>query len=169
MPQFRPGAVAYHLHSFSARTLASAIFGGPAAADRRGATATRVAPKSLTSKPLRIPNFSFPIRHARLSFLAKPLNASQAGLSWQNTIIGIPLYRPFRKTSRRRYNELETSKGKNIEWSMLMWINFRLAQGAPARRDREILRSHTSAPKSAVLRRNSAQIYRLRGKLLRRA
>jgi uncharacterized protein (TIGR03790 family) len=165
MVQFRPGAVAYHLHSFSARNLrvADLWWAGPLIA--RGATATMGCTEEPYLQPTPQPNI-FLSRFVMLGFsFGEAAYASQVGLSWQNTVIGDPLYRPFRKTQQERYGELLKSKDKNIEWSMLMWINFRLAQGAPLA---EIEKYYDQAPecaKSAVLQEKLGEIYRLRGKL----
>ncbi len=165
MAQFRPGAVAYHLHSFSARTIrvGDLWWAGPLIAG--GATATMGCTEEPYLQTTPQPNV-FLSRFLMLGFsFGEAAYASQVGLSWQNTAIGDPLYRPFRKTQQERYEQMERSKDKNIEWSMLMWINFRLAQGATLEEIEKYYDHTPQSAKSAVLQEKLGEIYRLRGKL----
>ena len=92
--RFPPGAVALHLHSFSATTVRSPMQGwcGPLIA--RGATAT--------FGNVYEPYLTFTHQpHLLLRALAKGETLGDAafyalrGLSWQEVVIGDPLYRPF--------------------------------------------------------------------------
>jgi uncharacterized protein (TIGR03790 family) len=166
MTTFRPGAIAYHLHSFSARALRvnDAWWAGPLL--DRGATATM----GCTEEPFLQTTPQLHIFMHRLLFqgftFGEAAYASQNTLSWQNTIVGDPLYRPFAKTQQERYEELEARKHPAIEWSMLMWINVRLAQGATLS---EILKFYDANPvtkTSAVLQEKLGEIYKSRGKLI---
>lgn len=92
--QFRPGAVAVHLHSFSAATLLSttANWCGPLLA--RGAAATL----GNVYEPYLSLTANFDIFQDRLMAgftLAESAWMSQRALSWMGVVIGDPLYRPY--------------------------------------------------------------------------
>jgi len=96
LPGFRfpPGAVALHIHSFSAQTLRSATSGwcGPLVA--RGVTATFgnvFEPYlQLTLEPqLLVRALAMGMNLGDATYFAEP------ALSWQTIVIGDPLYRPF--------------------------------------------------------------------------
>jgi tetratricopeptide (TPR) repeat protein len=165
MASFRPGAIAYHLHSFSARTLRvnDVWWAGPLLA--RGATATL----GCTEEPYLEMTPQVHILTHRLLLgkftFGEAAYASQRFLSWQTTVVGDPLYAPFALGQRERYEALEARNDPNIEWSMLMWINVRLAQGAPLS---EILQFYASNPtsNSAVLQEKLGDIYKSRGKMI---
>lgn len=165
MAEFRPGAIAYHLHSFSARALRvdDVWWAGPLLA--RGATATL----GCTEEPYlemtpHVHLLAHRLMFGRFSF-GEAAYACQRSLSWQNTVVGDPLYAPFALGQKERYEALEARKAPEIEWSMLMWINVRLAQGAPLK---EILQFYETNPtgESAVLQEKLGDIYKSRGKLI---
>ena len=92
--QFRPGAVAVHLHSFSAATLLSATANwcGPLLA--RGAAATL----GNVYEPYLSLTANFDILQDRLMAgftLAESAWMSQRALSWMGVVVGDPLYRPY--------------------------------------------------------------------------
>lgn len=166
MAQFRPGAVAYHLHSYSSRNLrvSDVWWTGPLLA--AGATATigyTEEPYLQTTTQMN----AFMWRFVQLGFsFGEAAYAAQPALSWQTTVIGDPLYRPFAKNQKQRYEELEKSKDKNLEWSMLMWVNFRLAQNAPLD---ELLKYYSDTDltrSSALLQEKLGDVYKAKGKLL---
>lgn len=166
MAQFRPGAVAYHLHSFSSRALrvSDVWWAGPLLA--AGATATM----GFTEEPYlqttpQINAFFWRFVHLGFSF-GEAAYASQPVLSWQTAVIGDPLYRPFSKGQKQRYEELEARKDKNLEWSMLMWVNFRLAQNASMDEILQYYRDTELSRQSAILQEKLGDIYKAKGKLL---
>jgi len=55
--------------------------------------------------------------------------ASQSVLSWQTTVVGDPLYRPFNKKPDAQHQEIVQQKSKFAEWSWLRLINMNLANG----------------------------------------
>ncbi|MEI6072829.1 MAG: TIGR03790 family protein, partial [Verrucomicrobiae bacterium] len=92
--RFRTGAVAVHIHSFSAATLRSttANWCGPLLA--RGAAATL----GNVYEPYLSLTANLDIFQDRLMSgftLAESAWMSQKGLSWMNVVIGDPLYRPY--------------------------------------------------------------------------
>ena len=94
--RFAPGAVAVHLHSFSADSLREPLRGWCAPLLERGAAATlgNVYEPYLPLTP-HLDVFEARLRSGRC--FAEAAYASQPVLSWMTTFIGDPLYRPFAK------------------------------------------------------------------------
>ena len=117
-PQFRfqPGAIAYHLHSFSASTVRSASnrWVGPLLARGAAATLGCVAEPYLGLTP----NVS--VFYSKLfsgfSF-AEAAYAAQNSLSWQSTFLGDPLYRPFALPLAQRQNALKAQDSPFYDWA----------------------------------------------------
>jgi uncharacterized protein (TIGR03790 family) len=93
-PQFVPGAVAVHIHSFSAHTLRDANANWAAPLVSRGAAATMgnvyepyldLTPHLDVFNERLLGGFTF----------AESAWMSVKGLSWMTTMVGDPLYRPF--------------------------------------------------------------------------
>ena len=115
--EFMPGAFAYHLHSYSASTLHSANenWTGPLLA--KGATCTLgcVYEPYLSGTPnvaliiarLVMAGFTF----GEAAYAAQPV------LSWQTTVVGDPLYRPYGKSQPMLHAELTRQKNPLLEWS----------------------------------------------------
>jgi len=93
--EFPPGAIALHIHSFSAHTLRSATEGwcGPLVA--RGVTATM---GNVYEPYLQLTHRPDLLLHAlaRGWTLGDAAYYALPALSWQSVLIGDPLYRPFR-------------------------------------------------------------------------
>ena len=92
--RFRPGAIAVHLHSFSAATLLSptANWCGPLLAHGAAATLGNVY------EPYLSLTANFDIFQDRLMAgftLAESAWMSQKALSWMGVVVGDPLYRPY--------------------------------------------------------------------------
>jgi len=161
--EFMPGAFAYHLHSFSANTLRSTTraWVGPLLA--KGATATMgcVAEPYLVGTPDMSVFFA---RFIGSSFtFGEAAYASQRFLSWQTTVVGDPLYRPFAKEPQTQHLELEQRHSKLIEWSYLRLLNCRLLAGTPRP---EIITNLANFPfthQSSVLMEKLADMYSLEG------
>jgi uncharacterized protein (TIGR03790 family) len=96
--KFLPGAVAVHIHSFSARTLRdpNAAWAGPLLA--RGAAATM----GNVYEPYLELTVHLDILQDRLMnglTLAEAAYTATPGLSWMNVVLGDPLYRPYQSWS----------------------------------------------------------------------
>ncbi len=92
--RFARGAVACHLHSFSARTLRSGTQAWAAPLLERGAAAT----VGNVWEPYLSYTTHFHLMNERLLegfTLAEAAWSATPGLSWMNVIVGDPLYRPF--------------------------------------------------------------------------
>ncbi len=92
--QFPPGAIAFHMHSFSATTLRSTSAGWAGPLVARGVTATFGNVDEPYMLGMHRPNLVL----RALSRGANLVDAAYFGLqalSWQEVLIGDPLYRPF--------------------------------------------------------------------------
>src|SRR5213075_354494 len=149
--EFMPGAFAYHLHSYSAhpfRTTTNAWV-GPLLA--KGATATM----GYVEEPYLNGTADMTVFTARLVYYGMSFGeaayASQSVLSWQTTVVGDPLYRPFGKNPEALHVQLERSQNKNLEWSYLRLVNLNLANGKPLADWVNFLEQLELAKHSAVL------------------
>ena len=161
--EFMPGAFAYHLHSFSAETLRTTKVNwcGPLLA--KGATCTMgcVYEPYLQLTP-NITGFA-------QNFLGgwtfgEAAWTSQLAVSWQTTVIGDPLYQPFKKAPPVLHAELARNNSPLIEWSFNRLMNLDLARGMRAGQLAEFLENDPATATSAVLTEKLAQFYELQGK-----
>lgn len=157
--EFTPGAVAYHLHSFSAATVRAADrhWVGPLVA--AGVTATM----GMVHEPYLQGTPDVGLCHARLLFsgftFGEAVLASQRFLSWQLTVVGDPLYRPFRMSALDRAKDLAAAGDGRLDWALVTLYNRkREASGDPA----EVLRELEEEPRL----RFSAILQEKRGDLL---
>jgi len=97
--RFEPGAIAVHVHSYSAATLRSdsKSWAGPLIA--RGAVATTGAVYEPYLQLMHRPHLMFE-ELAKGARLGDAAYAALPALSWQNVLIGDPLYRPFKDKAR---------------------------------------------------------------------
>jgi uncharacterized protein (TIGR03790 family) len=163
--EFMPGAFAYHLHSFSAATLRSGSQGwcGPLLA--KGATCTMgcVYEPYLALTP-NVALFLERLTMSQFTF-GEAAWAAQPALSWQTTVIGDPLYRPFEKSPTRLHEELTERHSPLIEWSFLRLVNVDLARGRSAAYLANLIETTGVATNSAVLTEKLADLYAMQGKL----
>jgi tetratricopeptide (TPR) repeat protein len=162
--EFLPGAFAYHLHSYSAAELRSPTnhWVGPLLA--KGATCTMgcVDEPYLSCTP-DVAVFCARFILQGFSF-GEAAYASQNALSWQITIIGDPLYRPFAKPAPELHQELERQHSKMLEWSFLRLVNLNLVQGHRPNELAIFLEELPITKQSAVLTEKLADLYAAQGK-----
>lgn len=162
--EFMPGAFAYHLHSFSADTLRSTncYWCGPLLA--KGATCTM----GCVYEPYLqfTPNIAFFLQALGNGFtFGEAAWASQMALSWQNTVIGDPLYQPFLKKSLPELHaQLARTKNPLIEWSFDRLICLDLARGLREPQLAQFLQGIPETERSAVLTEKLGQLYATLGK-----
>jgi len=162
--EFVPGAFAYHLHSYSAGTLRSTTqnWVGPLLA--KGATITM----GCVYEPYLGGTPDVAIFAARLVFhgftFGEAAYAAQPVLSWQTTVVGDPLYRPFGKNADQLHRELAVRHSKLIEWSYLRLINLNLAMGKPLAGLVSLLEQLDTTKGSAVLTEKLGEMYSAQGK-----
>lgn len=156
--EFMPGAVAYHLHSFSARTLRSRTENWVGPLLDRGVTATMgcVDEPYLEGTPELGTFFS------RLLFLGfsfgEAAYAAQSSLSWQTTVVGDPLYRPFGRKPQVYHEELLRRNSPLIEWSHLKIVNLNLLIDRPLNELVAYLHETPGAGTSPVLLEKLAEL-----------
>ena len=162
--EFMPGAFAYHLHSYSAATLRSTSqnWVGPLLA--KGATITMgcVAEPYLSGTP-DLGVFTARLLFHRFTF-GEAAYAAQTGLSWQTTVVGDPLYRPFGKNPDQLHQELVSSGSKLAEWSWLRLADLNLAVGKPMAEVVSLLEQLETTRHSAVLTEKLGDLYAAQGK-----
>jgi uncharacterized protein (TIGR03790 family) len=125
--RFVRGAIAYHLHSFSALTIRNAAQGWVGPLIEHGAAATMgcVYEPYLDLTPhLDI----FTRRLLAGNYFAEAAYASQPGLSWMTTVVGDPLYRPFREPLDAALAET-TDHTAQHDWLLLQTVQREIAAG----------------------------------------
>ena len=161
--EFMPGAFAYHLHSYSADTLRSTTrnWCGPLLA--KGATCTMgcVYEPFLQFTP-NIASFLQSIGNGWT--FGEAAWASQLALSWQTTVIGDPLYQPFKKSPPELHAQLARNHNPLIEWSFNRLVNLDLARGLRATELAKFLEGIPTTAQSAVLTEKLANLYESLGK-----
>ena len=162
--EFMPGAFAYHLHSYSAATLRSTsqYWVGPLLA--KGATITM----GCVDEPYLSGTPDVAVFTGRLIVLGFTFGeaacASQPVLSWQTTVVGDPLYRPFGKNPDRLTQEPELRRSKLIEWSYLRVVDINQALGKPTAELVALLEQVETTKHSAVLSEKLGDLYAAQGK-----
>jgi uncharacterized protein (TIGR03790 family) len=172
--EFMPGAIAYHLHSFNALSVrtASRHWVGPLLA--KGATASM---GSVEEPYLELtPNMSvFAAALVGLGYsFGEAALAAQPALSWQVTVVGDPLYRPFAVTEPgahvgRRFAQLHmdlTARNSPLLfWALLQLVNVQLASGADPASLAADLERHPLLPASSILTEKLGSLFFETGKL----
>lgn len=130
LPGFRfpPGAIAVHIHSFSAHTLRSPSEGwcGPLIA--RGATATVGNVFEPYLEYLHRPDYLMEAL-ARGDDLVDAAYYALPVLSWQSIVIGDPLYRPFLSPLARQVRELAALPPGLAGYAVMRQMNLLDAEG----------------------------------------
>lgn len=117
---FRPGAIAVHLHSFSAQQLTDGNKNWCAPLLMRGATAT----VGNVYEPYLHLTHHFSIMHDRLLrgwSLAEAAWASMPVTSWQGVVLGDPLYRPFLRLDGTGQNRPEDRDFRAMRAAARQW------------------------------------------------
>lgn len=159
--EFMEGAFAYHLHSFSASTIRSpnAHWVGPLLAKGAAATMGCVFEPYLEGTP-DLPVFFSRFLYGGYSF-GEAAYACQNSLSWQTTVVGDPLYRPFAKKPRTQHEELAAAKSKLIEWSHLRVVNLNQVTDLPMSALIAYFMDISETQESGVLLEKLADLYYL--------
>jgi len=162
--EFMPGAFAYHLHSFSAATVRNpdANWVGPLLA--KGVTCTMgcVTEPYLACTP-NLPAFLARWIGAGFTF-GEAAWAAQPVLSWQTTVVGDPLYRPFGREPAELHAQLARDHNPLIEWSYLRIVDLGLLRGTPVAQLAAFLENIPATTNSAVLTEKLADLYESQGK-----
>jgi len=162
--EFMPGAFAYHLHSFSAPTLRDAkkSWVGPLLA--KGAACSM----GCVDEPLLGGTPDVAIFAARWIYdgftFGEAAYAAQPVLSWQTTVVGDPLYRPFGKNPQVQHEDLVRTQSKLIEWSQLRLINFNQTRGVALAEVISLVENLPETKTSAVLSEKLGDLCNAAGK-----
>jgi len=162
--EFMPGAFAYHLHSFSAVTLRMVNYGWVAPLLAKGATITMgcVNEPYLSGTP-DVTVFTARLIYAGFSF-GEAAYASQPVLSWQTTVVGDPLYRPFGEDPDQLAQRLQQHHSKLLPWCYLRVLDINLANGKQLAEGVAFLEQLELTKQSAVLSEKLADLYSAQGK-----
>ncbi len=160
--EFMPGAFAYHLQSYSALTLRSTnkAWCGPLLA--AGATATM----GCVDEPYLdgTPNVALFFSRWLSGFsFGEAAYDSERALSWQTTVVGDPLYKPFGLDPRALHEKLQRRHSKLIEWSHLRVVNRSLNLGDKPSVMIGYLTNKTVPQDSAVLTEKLSDLYQMEG------
>lgn len=161
---FMPGAVAYHLHSFSAANIRSpsSHWVGPLLS--KGAAATI----GFVYEPYLEGTLDVGVFTSRFIFygfsLGEAAYAASPVLSWQTSIIGDPLYRPFALNAQQLHERLVAGKSSLVEWSHLRVINLNQVMGTKEEELIGYLNQIPDTKKSAVLLEKLGGLYEAIGK-----
>jgi len=160
--EFMPGAFAYHLQSFSAQSLRTTNKNWCGSLLAAGATATM----GCVDEPYLecTPNIAvfFAGWLSGFSFGEAAYDCQQA-LSWQTTVIGDPLYRPFGQDPRALHEALRRRHSKLIEWSHLRVVNRSLNLGVKPAKMVAYLTDKELPQDSAVLTEKLSDLYQMEG------
>jgi uncharacterized protein (TIGR03790 family) len=158
--EFMPGAVAYHLHSYSAATIrnAKARWVGPLLARGAAATFGCVAEPYLDLSP-DVGRF-FTLLISVGCNLVEAAYMAQPALSWQVTVVGDPLYRPMARPPAELHADLERRQSEDLAWSHLRVVNLNLVTGQSAREMIQYLEALPITRRSAVLNEKLGRLYR---------
>ncbi len=161
--EFMPGAFAYHLHSTSAQTLRSTTehWCGPLLAAGATATMGSIDEPYLEGTP-NIGVFFAGLLPGSFTF-GEAAYVCQRCLSWQTTVIGDPLYRPFGKTPREQHDALERRHSKWMDWFDLRFADESLIVGLPLGQVVQYLLSPGVPQDSPVLAEKLADLYEMEG------
>ena len=157
--RFRRGAIAYHIHSFSAETVRSETRNWVGPLLFHGATATMGA---VYEPYLRFtPDISLFVSAllSGLSF-AEAAYQSQLSLSWMVTMVGDPLYRPFPRNFYENLDAAQTADSPDLPWFRLRKVRLLGNTGALSETKTAVAKLVEDFPKNEIILEGGADIYR---------
>ena len=155
--RFRRGAIAYHIHSFSAETVRSETKNWVGPLLSRGATATMGA---VYEPYLRFtPDISLFVSGllSGLSF-AEAAYQSQLALSWMVTFVGDPLYRPFPRNFYENLDAAQTSNSPDLPWFRLRKARLLANAGSLSETKAAVAKLVEDFPKNEIILEGGADI-----------
>lgn len=126
---FMPGAIAYHLHSLSARTLRDSqdYWVGPLLGRGAACSLGAVGEPFLGQTP-RLDRLTDALLAGRT--FGESAYAALPSLSWQIAVVGDPLYTPFRYSLDEQIRHMEKDHRPELPWAYLRQVNRLLLQGS---------------------------------------
>lgn len=162
--EFMPGALAYHLHSFSAASLRTTDRHWVGTLMEKGATLSlgTVYEPYLGGTP------DIGLVVARLYYMGfsfgEAAYAGQPVISWMTTVVGDPLFKPMLRPPQELHEELVLRRDPLRVWSQLRIVNLNLAKGVPKYQLANYLETIPATKQSAVLSEKLADLYSELGK-----
>jgi len=159
--EFMPGAFAYHLYSFSASTLRMASPTNESWCENllaHGAAATI----GYVDEPYLDGTVNIGIfldRWLRGFSYGEAAFISQPALSWQTTVVGDPLYRPFDETPKQRHESLLARRSDLAAWSFVRIVNVEKELGLPAPQCIDFLTKASLLSQSSVMNEKLGDLY----------
>ena len=157
--RFRRGAIAYHIHSFSAETVRSEKNNWVGPLLSHGATATMGA---VYEPYLRFtPDISLFVSAllSGLSF-AEAAYQSQLSLSWMVTMVGDPLYRPFPRNFYENLDAAQTAGSPDLPWLRLRKARLLANAGSLSETKTAVAKLLEDFPKNEIILEGGADLYR---------
>ena len=157
--RFRRGAIAYHIHSFSAETVRSETKNWVGPLLSHGATATMGA---VYEPYLRFtPDISLFVSAllSGLSF-AEAAYQSQLSLSWMVTFVGDPLYRPFPRNFYENLDAAQTTDSPDLPWFRLRKVRLLANAGSLSETKTAVAKLVEDFPKNEIILEGGADIYK---------
>ena len=157
--RFRRGAIAYHIHSFSAETVRSEKNNWVGPLLSHGATATMGA---VYEPYLRFtPDISLFVSAllSGLSF-AEAAYQSQLSLSWMVTMVGDPLYRPFPRNFYENLDAAQTAGSPDLPWFRLRKVRLLANAGSLSETKAAVAKLVEDFPKNEIILEGGADVYR---------
>lgn len=161
--EFMPGAFAYHLHSHSAHMIrTNTAWVGPFLIKGVTATMGTVHEPYLAGTP-DVAVFASRFIYYRMTF-GEAAWAAQPVLSWQTTVVGDPLYRPFGPDPEALHDRLLRENSPLLDWSYLRLVNLNMAVGKSIDEVVLFLEALKPTTRSAVLSEKLGDLYLAQGK-----
>jgi len=157
--RFRRGAIAYHIHSFSAETVRSETRNWVGPLLSHGATATMGA---VYEPYLRFtPDISLFVSAllSGLSF-AEAAYQSQLSLSWMVTMVGDPLYRPFPRNFYENLDAAQTANSPDLPWFRLRKVRLLANAGSLTETKTAVAKLVEDFPQNEIILEGGADIYK---------
>jgi tetratricopeptide (TPR) repeat protein len=95
---------------------------------------------------------------------AEAAYAGMNSVSWQTTVVGDPLYRPFGTSPEQLQSRLEAEHSKMLEWSFLRLANLGLMNGKTPGEVASLMENVEVAKHSPVLQEKLGDLYTASGK-----
>ena len=162
--EFMPGAFAYHLHSGSGTTVRDPSRHWVAPLLAAGATCTMGS----VDEPYLIGTPDIGVFFA--NFFGRGMTFGEAAYSsmlqysWMTTVVGDPLYRPFREDAMKQIQETIRDKKPGAEWAVLRLVNRVADSGKPLIEVTAMLEADPFLANSAVLLEKLGDLYQQLGK-----
>ena len=162
--EFMPGAIAYHLHSFSGQfpRNAEARWVGPLLAKGAAVTLGCIEEPYLELTP-HIDIFFERLMAQRFT-VGEAALAGQVFLSWQNIVIGDPLYRPFGKNVLELEEQHRAAGNPLLAWALVRKVNTYGLMGRDPETLRQYLIEQPLATNSSVVAEKIARMFGERAK-----